>query len=79
MSRLLANLVDSIKPDITQPQPIQPPPIQHSVPPPPPPPVEVNVLEEDSETQDTSEVRDLITMRVQVGEHLRYRLCREKI
>ncbi|PFX23650.1 hypothetical protein AWC38_SpisGene11809 [Stylophora pistillata] len=42
------------------------------IPPPPPPPVEVNVLEEgeipeaDSETQDTPEVRDLITIRVQV-------------
>ncbi|PFX25068.1 Uncharacterized protein F54H12.2 [Stylophora pistillata] len=41
--RQLANLVDSIKPDVPQPQPKQPPPIQQSV---PPPPVEVNVLEE---------------------------------
>ena len=41
--RQLANLVDSIKPDVQQQQPIQPPPIQQSI---PPPPVEVNVLEE---------------------------------
>ncbi|PFX24887.1 hypothetical protein AWC38_SpisGene10520 [Stylophora pistillata] len=41
--RQLANLVDFIKPDVQQQQPIQPPPIQQSI---PPPPVEVNVSEE---------------------------------
>ncbi|PFX25066.1 hypothetical protein AWC38_SpisGene10316 [Stylophora pistillata] len=66
--RQLANLVDSIKPEYVQETP--------QAQPQDPPPVQVNVVEEgeiseaDSETQDTTEVQDFITIRVQVGEHL---------